>query len=224
MTVQVAPTERVPRSTAANRAYKRRHQRSSTIDGHAAAVISQGTSPRTIVARIPFVAMILGLLGLGLAATLLLTTRAAEDSYELADARAHNESLRQQAATLQRDVIAGNSAPVLAVKAAEQGLIPAKDPARLVLDADGTVHVIGTPTPAQGEPVAPLDRTPSPAPEAPAPEAPAPEALAQQVQTAPPSETVQPSPRPNNDGRIQARGERLTPVAVVTPPSAGAQQ
>ncbi|RVW05644.1 hypothetical protein [Rhodococcus xishaensis] len=217
MTVQAAPTEGVRRSKAVKRAYKRRDQRSSAVDGHAAAVISQGTSPRTIVARIPFVAMIIGLLCLGLAATLLLTTRAAEDSYELADARAHNQGLREQAATLQRHVIAGNSAPVLAAKAAEQGLIPAKDPARLVLDADGTVRVIGTPEPAAGEPVAPLDRTPPPAPEAP-------EEPAREVQTAQPSEIVQPSPRPSNDGRIQAHGERLTPLAVVTAPLAGTPQ
>jgi len=228
MTVQVASTTRVRRSTAAQRAYERRQQRATVTAGAGAGAgtrpaspasnrSSLGSSSRTIVARVPFVATILGLLCMGLATTLLLTTRSAEDSYQLADARAHNQSLREQTAALQREVAAGNSAPVLAEKAAEQGLIPAKDPARLLLDTDGTVHVIGTPKPAEGKPVAPLDRTPAatPAPAAPAP----------QVHASTPSPTTAPAtPAPVNDGRVQARGEQSTLVTVITQPPAGARQ
>ena len=216
MTVQVAPTVRVRRSTAAQRAYERRQQRASIVDGHVAPTVSAGSSSRAIVARVPFVATIIGLLCLGLATTLLLTTRAAEDSYQLADARAHNQSLREQTAAVQRHVAAGTSAPVLAVKAAELGLIPAKDPARLLLGADGTIDVIGTPKPAEGKPVAPLDRTPVPAPQAQAPaRQPAPTQAAAPAPAAPQSVV---------DGRIQAHGEQLTPVTVITQPPAGTRQ
>lgn len=226
MTVQVASTTRVRRSTAAQRAYERRQQRATVTTGAGSASApaasyrsSFGSSSRTFVARVPFVATILGLLCMGLATTLLLTTRSAEDSYQLADARAHNQSLREQTAALQREVAAGNSAPVLAEKAAEQGLIPAKDPARLLLESDGTVHVIGTPKPAEGKPVAPLDRTPAPA--APAPQAQAP----QTAHPATPSPTTAPAaPQSVNDGRIQARGEQSTLVTVITQPPAGARQ
>ncbi|WFR70849.1 hypothetical protein P9209_15345 [Prescottella defluvii] len=125
MTVQVASTTRVRRSTAAQRAYDRRRQRSTVTVGAVSASASPrssfGSSSRTFVARVPFVATILGLLCMGLATTLLLTTRSAEDSYQLADARAHNQSLRERTAALQREVAAGNSAPVLAEKAAERG-------------------------------------------------------------------------------------------------------
>lgn len=227
MTVQVAPPARVRQSTAAQRAYDRRRQRASIVDGHPAPAMPAVPSPRAIVARVPFVATVIGLLCLGLAATLLLTTRAAEDSYDLADARAHNQSLREQTAALERDVAAGNSAPVLAEKAAELGLIPAKDPARLVMDTDGTVTVVGTPKPAEGKPVAPLDRTPLPAPE-PAPQTqasrPAPTTQAPAPTGAAPSTPHPATPQSDNDGRIQARGEQSTLVTVITQPPAGARQ
>lgn len=220
MTVRMTSTgigsARVRRSSAAQKAYERRQQRASVVGGaRPTSTASTPSSPRAIVARIPFVATIIGLLCLGLATTLLLTTRSAEDSYQLADARAHNQGLRERTAALQRDVAAGNSAPVLAEKAAEQGLIPVKDPARLVVSTDGSVEVIGTPKPAEGKPVAPLDRTPPPVAEPAAPRA-TPPAPA----TAPPAAT----PPPVNDGRIQARGEQLTPVTVITQPPAGARQ
>ncbi|MDH6678153.1 hypothetical protein M2284_002356 [Rhodococcus sp. LBL1] len=233
MTVQVASTTRVRRSTAAQRAYDRRRQRSTVTAGGGAGAVAASASPRssfgsssrTFVARVPFVATILGLLCMGLATTLLLTTRSAEDSYQLADARAHNQSLREQTAALQREVAAGNSAPVLAEKAAAQGLIPAKDPARLLLDTDGTVHVIGTPKPAEGKPVAPLDRTPAPAPVAPAPQVQASQPSAQAAHPATPAPTTAPATPPSaNDGRIQARGEQSTLVTVITQPPAGARQ
>ncbi|WP_429519687.1 hypothetical protein [Rhodococcus sp. BE178] len=221
MTVRMTSTgigsARVRRSSAAQKAYERRQQRASVVGGArpTSTASTPASSPRAIVARIPFVATIIGLLCLGLATTLLLTTRSAEDSYQLADARAHNQGLRERTAALQRDVAAGNSAPVLAEKAAEQGLIPVKDPARLVVSTDGSVEVIGTPKPAEGKPVAPLDRTPPPVAEPAAPRATPPAPT-----TAPPAAT----PPPVNDGRIQARGEQLTPVTVITQPPAGARQ
>ncbi|WP_305091698.1 hypothetical protein [Prescottella sp. R16] len=214
MTVQAAPTVRVRRSTAAQRAYDRRRQRASGPEQRPAAsarpVPSQESSARRISARVPFVATIIALLCLGLATTLLLTTRAAEDSYELADARAHNQSLREQTAAVQREVAAGNSAPVLASKAAELGLIPAKDPARLVLGTDGAVAVVGTPKPAEGTPVPPLDRAPAPRTTAPAP----------------PQQNTPAAPLPGQsvEGRLEARGEQPTPVTVVNQPPAGTRQ
>ncbi|XGU22003.1 hypothetical protein ACETU7_07275 [Rhodococcus sp. 3Y1] len=65
--------------------------------------------------------------------TLLLTTRAAEDSYQLSDARAYNQSLVEQKAALERDFQSRNSAPELANQASALGMVPAKDPARLVV-------------------------------------------------------------------------------------------
>ncbi|MGW5454900.1 hypothetical protein [Nocardia sp. NPDC003979] len=148
---RVQAAERV-KSGAAQRAYARKRTRQQLLDG-----ISLPDRSSTMAGRIPFVTAIIGLLGCGLALTLLLTTRAAEDSYLLGDMRADNRTLADERAALQREVAAADSAPELAARARELGMIPAKDPARLVIGPGGEVTVIGTPTPAQGAPAPPLN-------------------------------------------------------------------
>ncbi|MGB3373442.1 MAG: hypothetical protein WBA81_22690 [Rhodococcus sp. (in: high G+C Gram-positive bacteria)] len=164
-------TKRRPRSTgsapgsgrsgAASRAYERRQQRAVSLGGESVsgshATARTGLSTTAITARIPFVALIIGLLSLGLGLTLLLTTRSAGDSYDLSEAKLQNERLVQERASLQRDVELADSAPELARKAAELGMIPALNAARIVVGEDGAIQVVGTPAPAQGNPVAPLD-------------------------------------------------------------------
>ncbi|HET8994709.1 MULTISPECIES: hypothetical protein [unclassified Rhodococcus (in: high G+C Gram-positive bacteria)] len=158
MTLQVPspPRPRQARSTAAQRAYQRRNQRAAQLVSPAE-TRGRTTGARRVATRIPFVASIIALLAVGMMVTLLLTTRAAEDSYELGAARAYNESLLQQRAVLQRDVEAGLTAPVLAQHAAELGMIPAGQATRLVVGEDGSVQVVGEPVAAQGAPPAPLN-------------------------------------------------------------------
>ncbi|WP_063916028.1 hypothetical protein [Nocardia flavorosea] len=146
--------ERV-KSGAAQRAYERRRQRVTTPAAPAGSELT---------GRAPFVAAILAMFGCGLALTLVLTTRAAEDSYQLSDAREVNRVLSDERAALQREVAAADSAPVLAARARELGMIPADDPARLVVAPDGTITVIGDPVPAQGPPAPPLNAPPRTAP------------------------------------------------------------
>ncbi|MFC9895522.1 hypothetical protein ACFVMC_17710 [Nocardia sp. NPDC127579] len=146
-------------STAAQRAYAKRKGRAETKEQTSPKLPSRRGS--VMATRIPFVAAIIALLGCGLALTLLLTTRAAEDSYQLSDARSLNRKLSDERAGLQREVEAADSAPELAARARELGMIPAKDPARLVIAPDGTVTVVGEPTPAQGAPVPPLNTSPA---------------------------------------------------------------
>ncbi|WP_435832041.1 hypothetical protein [Nocardia rhamnosiphila] len=149
---RVHDAERV-KSGAAQRAYARRRQRTGGPSGPAPAA-----APRSELAgRGPFVAAILAMFGCGLALTLVLTTRAAEDSYQLSDAREANRVLSDERAALQREVAAADSPPELATRARELGMIPAADPARLVVAADGTVTVVGEPKPAQGPPAPPLN-------------------------------------------------------------------
>jgi hypothetical protein len=154
---RVQAAERV-KSGAAQRAYARRRLRAEQLS-------DTPDLPKRRVSvmamRIPFVATIIAMLGCGLAVTLLLTTRAAEDSYQLGDARSVNRKLSEERAALQREVAAADSAPELAARARELGMIPAKDPARIVVAPDGVVTVIGKPSPAQGPPVPPLNVAPS---------------------------------------------------------------
>lgn len=202
------------RSTAAQRAYERRQQRAAI---HPAGEVSAHRRGN-FTARIPFVATIIGMLSVGLALTLLLTTRAAEDSYELSAAKAHNQDLMEQRSALERDVQEGNSAPELARKATELGMIPAKEVARLVVHPDGTVDVVGKPTPAQGAPAAPLN------PQAPVRSSVSPRSgnAAGPVPTTRPAAPTTTAPRPGaplaaNQPQLQAQGEQLVPMNKPTP-------
>ncbi|PVZ08924.1 hypothetical protein [Actinomycetospora cinnamomea] len=110
----------------------------------------------------PFVLLIMVLLTGGLVATLWLSTAAAADSYRLDEARQVARDLSEQSERLHRDVEAAQSAPALAAAARAQGMVPAGEPAVLLVAPDGTTQVIGDPRPAEAI-------APPPAPAAPVP-------------------------------------------------------
>jgi hypothetical protein len=113
--------------------------------------------PRTLAAKVPFVVLVIGSLGAGLALTLWLSTDAAERSYQLGSARQRTELLQQQKEALERDVQEAQSAPTLAEAARGLGMIPTRDTAHLIKDPVGNWVVVGTPKPAQGVPPPPLN-------------------------------------------------------------------
>lgn len=131
-------------------------------------------NPRALVARVPFVVLVIGSLGFGLGVTLWLSTDAAERSYQLGNARETNRALLQQKEALERDVLEAQAAPALAEAARELGMIPSRDTAHLVQDPAGNWIVVGTPKPAEGVPPPPLNTplpevAPPPPPRPPAP-------------------------------------------------------
>lgn len=197
-------SSRKRRSGAAQRAYEKRTARALGHGGVGASgtAISRGGEFK---ARIPFVVSIIGLFSIGLAVTLLLTTRSAEDSYQLSDARAFNQSLVEQKAALERDFQSRNSAPELANQASALGMVPAKDPARLVVHPDGSVEVVGTPAPASAEPLPPLD----------APVVASPPRVATTTPSAPPAVRTT-APAPLNPQNL-AQSEQLIPVTSAPP-------
>ncbi|MGV0744618.1 hypothetical protein [Mycolicibacterium sp. XJ870] len=130
-------------------------------------------NPRALIARVPFVVLVIAALGLGLATTLWLSTGSAERSYQLGHARQTNEGLLQQKEALERDVLEAQAAPALAEAARNLGMIPSRDTAHLVQDPTGNWTVVGTPKPAEGVPPPPLN-TPLPDDTPPPPSAPAP--------------------------------------------------
>ena len=80
-------------------------------------------NPRALVARVPFVVLVIGSLGVGLGVTLWLSTDAAERSYQLSHARETNQALLQQKEALERQVL-GPSRP----RAGRGGPQPRHDP------------------------------------------------------------------------------------------------
>ena len=153
--------------------------------------------PQVLLARIPFVMLVIGALALGLGITLWLSTASAQRSYQLGSARAVNDALAQQKEALERDVLEAQSAPALADAARELGMIPSRDTAHLVQDPAGNWVVIGSPKPAAGAPPPPLNtKLPDPTPPAP----------------------PKPAPKPGASVEVP---RRVTPALPGTAPTAG---
>jgi hypothetical protein len=163
----------------------------------------------TPAGRAQFVLLIMVLLVIGLVATLWFSTAAAADSYRLTGARAEARALSQQAEQLNREVAVLQSAPELARRAGELGMVPIQDPARLVVAPDGHVSVVGEPKAAVGQP------RPQPAPPAPpAPAAGQPESPGQAAPAEPaPVQPVPAEPGPTQLAAGQAGQEGPTVAA-----------
>ena len=134
------------RTAAAQRAYARRAQREGRpvvrrveddVD------LDHGSG------RASFAVLIIVVLTVGVAATLWLSTQAIADSYRLDEVKGEADRLAERAAELQREVTEKESAASLAERAKAMGMIPAGDPARLIVQEDGTVVLVGEPTPVQ---------------------------------------------------------------------------
>lgn len=125
------------RSAASQRAYARKAQRQAVLTGRAA-----------VARRAPFVLVVMGLLAVGLITSLWLSTAASADSYRLEQARLQARELSERSEQLRQEVANLQTAPELARRARDLGMVPSGEPARLVAQPDGTVLVVGKPTPA----------------------------------------------------------------------------
>ncbi|WP_410602323.1 hypothetical protein [Amycolatopsis sp. lyj-90] len=171
------------RTSAAERAYARRAQRADLLQrdqqrnrpdaegGAGKAEPRKKLKLRWPRSRASFVLMMMGMLAVGVACTLWLTTQAIADSYRLEQLRTTNAGLAEAKERLQREVAKAESPASLAPKAREQGMVPGGDPAHLVVGPDGQSTVVGEPkkaeadTPAaQADPVPPAEGTQQGAP------------------------------------------------------------
>lgn len=179
--------------------------------------------PQRLIAKIPFVVVIISSLGVGLGITLWLSTDAAQRSYQLGSARSTNAALSQQKEALERDVLEAESAPALAESARNLGMIPSKDTAHLVQDPAGNWVVVGQPKPAAGTLPPPLnsalpdEKPPAPAgPAKPAVPAPAPGASAEVPVRVTPLTAPPAVPAPGAD-HAPAGGVLPGPAGIVPP-------
>jgi hypothetical protein len=201
------------RSPAVARAYARRAQRTGV---HAQNSDSAETS------RTPFVLLIMALLAVTLVATLWLSTAATADSYHLDNARKVARQLTERSESLSRQVATLETAPELARRARELGMVPAGDAARLVVRPDGAVVLIGQPrrATAPAPPAPPV--TPAPqqaAPALPQPVLAQPQLVPAQPQAAPAQ--PQPAPAPPQPETPAPAGPIPPAAAVSTPPIPG---
>ncbi|MFP3990765.1 septum formation initiator family protein, partial [Streptomyces sp. E11-3] len=129
-------------------------------------------------ARMPFVLLVVMLLGGGLIALLVLNSSLNEGSFRLSDLKKKTTELTEEQQELQRDVDRYSAPGALERRARELGMVPGGNPA--FLDPDGTVR--GTPGGVRDRPSA-VRQKPA-APPAAAPPAP----------SATPTPTASPSP------------------------------
>jgi hypothetical protein len=137
------PHETREAAGAVGRAYARRAGRERRLVGD--------TGPAA-ARRSQFVLLIMGLLGVGLIASLWLSTTAAADSYRLDAARQATRDLTERSESLRADIASMQAAPSLARAAQEMGMVQVSDVARLVVAQDGAIRVVGTPKAAVGAP------------------------------------------------------------------------
>jgi hypothetical protein len=115
--------------------------------------------------RAPFVLLVLGLIGAGLCALLVLNTVAAADEVRQRSLADTNADTQNQAQQLQLQ-IADKQAPAALASAARQlGMVPNPNPAFIVVRPDGKVVVMGLPAQAKAV-LAPKPTLSSPKPTA----------------------------------------------------------
>lgn len=147
------------RTSAAERAYARRAQRADLLQQREAEplkVTEKAEPKRKLTLRWPrsrasFVLMMMGLLAVGVACTLWLTTQAIADSYRLEQLRTGNAKLAETKELLQRDVAKAESPASLAPAAQQLGMVPGGDPARVVVGPDGKTTLVGEPKKAKAD-------------------------------------------------------------------------
>jgi hypothetical protein len=188
------------RSPAVARAYARRAQRTG--------VWTAGPG-NADTGRTPFVMLIMALLAVTLVATLWLSTAATADSYHLQNARKVARQLTERSESLGRQVATLETAPELARRARELGMVPAGDAARLVVRPDGGVVLIGQPRRATAPAAPPAPPQPGPTPPQPGPTPP-------QPGPTPP----QPGPTPPQPGPVPSQPAPAPPQSVLPPPAA----
>ncbi|MYW89941.1 hypothetical protein G3I59_04720 [Amycolatopsis rubida] len=154
-----APARR--RTTAAERAYARRAQRADLLRQRAPkkpVAEPETVETKTVRTRLKlrwpqsrasFVLVMMGLLAVGVAATLWFTTQAIADSYRLEKLRTDSASLMETKDRLEREVAKAQSPASLAPAAKQLGMVPGGDPARIVVGKDGKTTVVGEPKKAE---------------------------------------------------------------------------
>lgn len=104
--------------------------------------------------RVPFALLVTGLIVGGLALLLLLNTASAANELHRHDLAAGDASIAAQVQELQNEVAESAAPANLAAAAAALGMVPAGNPAFLVIEADGSVRLLGHPAPASAAYVA----------------------------------------------------------------------
>lgn len=114
--------------------------------------------------RVPFTVLVVGLLVGGLALLLALNTASAANELRRHALATKDAGIAARVEQLRNDVAASAAPANLAEAAGALGMVPANDPAFVIVGADGSVHVLGSPGPAHAPVLALPHRKKTPTP------------------------------------------------------------
>lgn len=118
--------------------------------------------------RVPFALLVVGLIAGGLGLLLALNTASAANELRRHEVAGHDADVAARVQDL-RNAVAVSAAPAnLEAAAAALGMIPAGNPAFVVVGADGTARVMGKPAAVSAPPVAVVQPRKKPKPTKPA--------------------------------------------------------
>ncbi|KAA0917260.1 hypothetical protein [Dietzia sp. ANT_WB102] len=123
-------------------------------------VPAERLSPAEVAARVPFVVVLLLLIGAGVGGTLLLSAQTTQDTYDLKNARDANVELVEHLEALQASNERARSAEVLAQRAEKLGMVGVASAPILTRGSDGVIEIVGEPEPKLGAPIKPLQPAP----------------------------------------------------------------
>jgi cell division protein FtsL len=141
------------RSAAAERAYARRAGRAP---GNRPKDARDRTERKSgSASRVSFVVLVMGLLVVGVVATLWLSTQSTADSVQLAQVNKNTQILAAKVQQLQQLIAQGESPDQIAAAAQRLGMVPAGNLAHIVVGPNGQITVVGTPSAATAPPPPP---------------------------------------------------------------------
>lgn len=117
-------------------------------------------SPAELAGRVPFVVVLLLIIGSGVGGTLLLSAQTTQDTYTLQNARDANVELVERMESLQASNERARSAEVLAQRAEKLGMVGVASAPILTRGSDGILEIVGEPVAELGAPIKPLQPAP----------------------------------------------------------------
>ena len=139
----------------------RRKPVTRSVRGRRTVVVpAERLSPAELAGRVPFVVVLLLIIGSGVGGTLLLSAQTTQDTYTLQNARDANVELVERMEALRASNERARSAEVLAQRAEQLGMVGVASAPILTRGSDGVIEIVGEPEAKLGAPIKPLQPAP----------------------------------------------------------------
>ena len=139
----------------------RRRPVTRSVRGRRTVIVpAERLSAAELAGRVPFVVVLLLLIGAGVGGTLLLSAQTTQDTYDLKNARDSNVELVERMESLQASNERARSAEVLAQRAEKLGMVGVASAPILARGSDGVIEIVGEPEAKLGAPIKPLQPAP----------------------------------------------------------------